>query len=902
MTLRTSLSLDGVWEFHFDAANTLTIDQITSWRTAQVPMPWQAQFADLHEATGVGWYRKTVRVPAAWAGRAVYLHCNAVDYYAEVWVNGHLVGSHEGGYLPFEFDVSSWLRYGEINQIVVRAVDPGADDVRFPDFPMREIPHGKQSWYGPLGGIWQSVWMEARSPIHLLPIRITPQPRQAQVTVEAHLNAPAPSDLTIALAIRDSVDQVLAQATSTLAAGALAATLTVDLPGFAWWSPDSPVLYHAQATLLRAGEAIDAVGDTFGFRTIEARNGQILLNGEPIYLRGALDQDYYPGTIATPPSEAFLDDQFRKAKELGLNALRIHIKVGDPRYYRAADRVGLLIWSEIPNWELLTEKTKERARATLEGMIARDWNRPSLIAWSIINEGWGLDLPHDASHRAWLKEMYAYAKQIDPYRLIVDNSACPPNFHIQSDLDDYHTYRVIPDHHREFDAWVEEFAARPDWTYTPFGEGVRSGEEPLVVSEFGNWGLPDADLLSHDGEPWWFETGLEWGDGVVYPHGVQARCRRWGLERIFGSYQQFVTATQWQEYLALKFEIEALRRRASIQGYVITEFTDVHWECNGLLDMGRRPKAFHDVLRRVNADDVLIPHVERWAYWAGETITVRLWGSRFSAADPGAGTVRWWVEGTALQGALAVPPVARGQVAELGQIALPAPMVDGVGGQARTLQLQWLAADGRLIAENDLHFTVFSEGVKAPIAGMTFWSPDAGLAARLRALGWPLAAGLAPGVIAVTRRLDTLLHSWVQSGGRVLLLAEGPQAMATGLPRVHITPRAGTSWQGDWASSFAWLRRAGPFATLPGGPLFDLSFSRVIPEYVIVGLSPWDFEADVDAGLCIGWIHKAAGLIVRRRYGQGAAVVTTLRLADEDLGSDPVATALLQGLAARAAA
>ncbi len=174
-------------------------------------------------------------------------------------------------------------------------------------------------------------------------------------------------------------------------------------------------------------------------------------------------------------------------------------------------------------------------------------------------------------------------------------------------------------------------------------------------------------------------------------------------------------------------------------------------------------------------------------------------------------------------------------------------------------------------------------------------------AARLRALGWPVADGLAPGVVAVARRLDTLLHSWVQNGGRVLLLAEGPEAMATSLPRVHITPRAGTPWQGDWASSFAWLRRTGPFATLPGGPLLDLSFSRVIPEHVIAGLSPWDFEADVDAGLCVGWIHKPVGLIVRRRYGQGAAVVTTLRLADEDLGRDPVATALLQGLAARAA-
>jgi hypothetical protein len=899
MTLRDHLSLDGAWDFQFDATGNLSFDQITSWRTAQVPMPWQAQFPDLHKATGVGWYRRSFEVPASWAGRAAVLHFGAADYLAEVWVNGHYVGSHEGGYLPFEFGVSAWLRPGQPNEVLVRVVDPGADRDRYPDYPMAEIPHGKQSWYGPQGGLWQSVWIEARHSIYLYPIRITPNPHTAQVTVDARLSGPSAPDMAIVVAITDPDDKTVAQGSQELPTGATSASLTLDVPGFRWWSPESPALYHAEARLLLNESTVDAMGDTFGFRTIEARDRRIWLNGQPLYLRSALDQDYYPGTIGTPPSDAFLDDQFRKARELGLNSLRIHIKVGDPRYYRAADRAGLLIWSEIPNWNLLTEKAKARARATLEGMIERDWNRPSLIAWSIVNEGWGLDMPHNAEHRAWLKEMVAYARRLDPHRLIVDNSPCPPNFHVQSDLDDYHTYRAMPDHYREFDAWVEELASRPDWTYSPFGDAVRTRQEPLVVSEFGNWGLPDADLLSAHGEPWWFETGLEWGEGVVYPHGVQRRCRLWGLDRVFGSFQELVKATQWQQHLALKSEIEAMRRRGSIQGYVITEFTDVHWECNGLLDMERRPKVFHQVLRRINADDVIVPWVGRWGYWAGEDVTVRLWLSRYGAADPGVGVVRWWVDGTPLADKEPVPDVARGQVVDLGSITFPAPVVVGKGGQQFVLHLRWKGASGRVVAENDLTLSVFPEAVQAAVPGVALRTPDGALAERLRALQWPVADAPGPGVVTIARQLDNELYGRVQNGERLLLLADGLEALSAPLPRARIVPRAGTSWQGDWASSFSWLRRTGPYAALPGGPLLDFGFSRVIPEHVIVGLSPWDFQGDVDAGMFVGWIHKPVGLAARLRYGRGVVLITTFRLSNADIGTDPVATALLRALVAR---
>jgi hypothetical protein len=296
-----------------------------------------------------------------------------------------------------------------------------------------------------------------------------------------------------------------------------------------------PVYAHGRATPPRPDRR---AAQTFGFRTIAAKDGALYLNGERLYLRAALDQDYYPGTFYTPPSVAFLEDTMQKAKAMGLNCLRCHIKVADPAYLEAADRAGVLVWAELPNWRHFTPAVSDLAHATLTGIVARDHHHPAIIIWTIINEGWGLDLKDDAGHRAWLQQAYHWMKALDPTRLVVDNSACHPNFHLESDLDDFHFYAALPDHRERWDNFVNEYATRPAWTYSPHGDAVRTGREPLLVSEFGNWGLPDANLLRDDAgrEPWWFETGLEWGEGIVYLTGCRPfRC--WGLAAVFGSWR-----------------------------------------------------------------------------------------------------------------------------------------------------------------------------------------------------------------------------------------------------------------------------------------------------------------------------------------------------------------------------
>ncbi len=321
-----------------------------------------------------------------------------------------------------------------------------------------------------------------------------------------------------------------------------------------------------------------------------------------------------------------LEDQARKAKHLGLNTLRCHIKVPDPRYYEVADRFGLLVWTEVPNVGSFTAASAGRMRETLQGILRRDRNHPSIIAWTLINEDWGTRLVENAEHRAWLKESYDWLKAEDPTRLVVDNSACFPNFHVKTDLNDYHYYRSVPERRQEWDDITAQFAAGADWTYSPLGDAERQGDEPLIVSEFGVWGLPDpAKLRDADGnEPDWFETGSVWGDGVALPRGVEKRFAALDPARTFGSFTSFVEAAQWYQFMNLRYQIEEMRRYPSIMGYVITELTDVHWESNGLLDMERNPRVFHDTFATINADIVVVPRPRRYAAYGGDMLSVDL--------------------------------------------------------------------------------------------------------------------------------------------------------------------------------------------------------------------------------------------------------------------------------------
>ncbi|RIK33549.1 MAG: glycoside hydrolase family 2 [Chloroflexi bacterium] len=885
MPFRHRHCLDGTWQFQIDPANRntfATVVEISHWREAQVPMPWQAQFDDLRQTSGTGWYRRTFDIDQRHTESAI-LHFNAVDYHTCVWVNGEKAGEHEGGYLPFELDVTHLLRIGE-NDLVVRVADPTDDEAVWPEFPFSQISHGKQSWYGPISGIWQSVWLEWRPAVHFLGLRLTPFPNQARLEisaqlsftlanhywVEAHLFAPDGSKLGEVTLNEEQIG-----------------FFDLDPKELQWWSPDHPALYMVKTTLYDSnGQSVDEMSATCGFRTIEAREGRLYLNGAPLYLRGALDQAYYPETIYTPPSLAFLEDQVRKAKQLGLNCLRCHIKIEDPRYYEVADRLGILIWTEIPNWALLTVQASYRAKETFGRMVERDWNHPSIIAWTLVNEDWGTDLTRNPEHRRWLAEFYHEARQIDPHRLIVDNSACAPNFHVAGDLEDYHHYRAIPDHADDWDAWVADFAGRAPWAWAADYLHERRADLPLIVSEFGNWGLPHPDQIQEQGrDPWWFETGHEWGEGIVYPHNMRERFFYWGLDRVFGDFDQFIHDSQLHMAHSLAYEISTMRLHPAIGGYVITEFTDVHWECNGLFDMQRNVKAgLADIFAPLNQDRVIVLRPQQWSGRPGDRVAVAI--HTFDVDGPGdQGLVRW--QAGSATGEL---PVTGGII----QLPLEQPGLVA-------LSAQWLDTAGAVVAHNTIELACVEP---ASATGRVAVINDSALAATLAQLGYDVVAHQQPepgerGVVLVARHYTPALQAALQSDARVLLLA-GPDfntaSDTTRLPTGTVIPRVRTVWQGDWATSFSWLRKSGPFAALPGGPLLKMEYAEIMPDAVLAGIPVWQYRDHSWAGLALGWIHKPVSLLAKLPYGRGSLTITTFTLTADLLARNTIAQALMGGL------
>jgi hypothetical protein len=925
---RSRISLDGSWEFFPDPEQQFTHQSLGQLepRFIQVPGPWQAQFDDLRDYSGVAWYRKEFELPKATPAASAFLHFGAVDYSTTVWLNGKEVGHHEGGYLPFEIDISQQLLHDGPNELITRVIDPGNDADFLPEFTFAEIPHGKQSWYGPIGGIWQSVYVERRHPLHLDSLRVTPDVPGEQALVRITTSQQTERPLGVWLTVTDPTGQVRRHRV-VLPAGSATEEVTIPVPEPMLWNTVTPNLYQLQAALLDGNddraELLDTLSTHFGMRTIATSpTGHLLLNGQVLYLRGALDQDYYPDLIYTPFSDEELDSQFAKAKHMGLNLLRTHIKITDPRYYDAADRAGILIWTELPNWQDLTEAAKRRAKETLFGMVERDWNHPSIIIWTIVNENWGVDLAVNAGHRAWLSDMYNQLKALDPHRLVVGNSPCFTNFHVVTDIEDFHNYYAMPDHYRKWKDWVQTFASRPPWTFAhvyenieswreyirdpwnpiarqPAAEVRRRGSEPMVVSEFGNWGLPDVSKLkAHYGrEPWWFETGIEWGDGVVYPHGIEQRFKAFHLDKVFPTLSDLAAASQRMQFTALKYQIEQMRRHPSIVGYVITEFTDVHWESNGLLDMCRNPKAYFDVIGQVNSPDAIVPtDWERIAFWEGERCEVRLALSHFSSSDLRNSRLEWnldlWPE---IRGTFEGITPQRAQLTQIGTAIFDVPRLEQAT-RAR-LEMRLIDAGGELVTHNHHELYFFPRAqqadrhVKLAVPGLPR------LAARLEGMGYELTEQDSADLVVVERMTDEL-RWYVQNGGRVLWLAEEPDSEQTHLGTISIAQRQGRSWQGDWASSMSWIRQDKIFKGIPTGGTVDFAFADLTPETVIVGLTPRDFAANVHSGLFVGWVHHLVALVAERPIDRGRVMICTYRLRDH-LGSHPVATLMMDDMIGR---
>lgn len=541
------LNLNGDWQFRFDpgdagkAQNWQTPGAQGFDRTINVPFGWEAPLsgiADTSKDNRIGWYRRAFRVPETFPnGHRVWLRFEAVDWEADVWVNGQLVAQHEGGYSPFEADVTAALKPGEDNTLVVRAFDPTDP----------ELPTGKQvGWYTTTSGIWQTAWLEARPATYIDHFTIkTLSLNPAKVGLEVRAKGDAKT-------LRVSSPDPSIAATELKAQGAPNAQgFTVfegefNVANPKLWSPESPHLYDLTLSL----DGADTVQTYTGLRTIEraALPGEpferIILNGKPIYLRGALDQSFNPGGVYTAPSDDFLKADIELAKSLNLNFLRIHIKPEEPRRLYWADRLGMLIMQDMPNTWKQTPRARKAWEATMREVIARDINHPSIFSWVAFNETWGLGVPFlayktDPDTQAWVSRMVDALRSLDPTRLVEDNSPCHYDQISNTDINSWHFYI---DDHEEARKHIEDVVAQtfPGSTFN-MADGQKMNSAPLINSEYGS--------VSAGG-----------GDRDV----------SWGFRDL---------TTQ-------------LRRHAKIQGYVYTELSDIEWEHNGFVDYDRTSKDF----------------------------------------------------------------------------------------------------------------------------------------------------------------------------------------------------------------------------------------------------------------------------------------------------------------------
>jgi beta-galactosidase/beta-glucuronidase len=559
------LNLNGRWEFDFDDLNAgLEENWATSGhklsRSITVPYCFESPLSGIGDRTFHPWlwYRRTVEVPTAWKGRRVLLKFGAVDYRAMVWVNGRSAGQHEGGNTPFGFDITPLLVPGT-NTIVVRAEDPPTD---------RSIPRGKQYWepqsrgifYTRTSGIWQTVWLEAVGSSFLERVDISPS-TDGTVRFDAVVTRPVPG-LELAATVRFGKEGITSGTAQTSAGRASVGVVVAD-PRL--WSPGSPNLYDVTFELRQGRQVLDQVGSYFGFRSVSIRRGRVAINGNPIYLKMVLDQGYWPESALTPPSDEAIQFDIRMTKEMGFNGARKHQKLEDPRYLYWADRMGLLVSSEMANAYLFDASYVSRFTHEWLEAVARDRNHPSIIIWAPINESWGTPDLEDPRQQAHLKSLYALTKSLDSSRLVIDNEGWEHTD--TTDLFALHDYARTGDLLRERYADLGKPGAPvPDNAEAALISGYRYNGSPFYLSEFG---------------------------GIAYiPPGHEVPKQAWGYSGVEPSVDAVLERMRglWA----------AIARTAGFVGLCYTQLTDVEQEVNGLLTYDRKPKFDTKAIREIN--------------------------------------------------------------------------------------------------------------------------------------------------------------------------------------------------------------------------------------------------------------------------------------------------------------
>ncbi|HZU33781.1 MAG TPA: hypothetical protein VFB79_21885, partial [Candidatus Angelobacter sp.] len=504
-------------------------------------------------------------------------------------------------------------------------------------------------------------------------------------------------------------------------------------------------------------------------------------------------------------------------------------------------------------------------------------------------ESWGIDLK-DATQRTWLKNTFNWIKEcVRPLgRLVIDNSACEGNFHLKSDLEDFHNYYSMPDQVDKWEKFVSELAMRPDWSYSPYGDAERSGCEPILISEFGNWGLPKLP----EETPWWFDRDFG-GREVTRPAGLLDRFQQYHFDTLFADYNSMAEETQWHQFISLKYEIESMRRKGEIQGYVVTGMTDIHWEVNGLLDMWRNPKVFAEELKKLQQPDLVLVDTSKQSFIGGEKVELQTLVSHYSSRELKGARVRWMTDAGAGGQFEITETIPSGTVAVLQKVAFTAPVFSTAGPEHLHLEIR--TKQGAMLAENDYQLFIFPRPQPATDIPLQVHDPMGtipGLSESLQRAGYRVDNSLTRETMLISSQMDEATERHLADGGRALLLLDSETSVPSGSP-LKVLLRAGSELDGRWFSNFNWVRTdREPFNQLDFGKILGFESRKVVPNYVIDGVPAAQFPEAL-SGVTYGWLARNMTLAVPFRWENGEALATTLRFAD--YGEDPYATHLLDG-------
>jgi len=569
------LNLNGIWHYSLQPRGETQISPQELTDEVLVPFPIESHLSGVRKTVGPDRslvYHRQFTLPPDWREQRILLHFGAVDWEARVIVNGVELGIHRGGYDPFHFDITSATRLrnpSDPHDLTVIVWDP-TDAGPQPRGKQLSQPEG--IWYTPVTGIWQTVWLEPVPPSYLGRLRLTPQFDAARLVVEAPVVNPRP----------DQMVRLTVPGTEWRAEAPAGKLLRLDTPGCTPWSPDDPRLYDLKVELLEQGRVVDACDSYFGQRKIEVgtdRHGirRLWLNGAPLFQFGPLDQGYWPDGLYTPPSDEALRYDLEQIKALGFNMVRKHVKVEPARWYTHCDRLGLLVWQDMPSgdanarWPLDgTEDIRPPAAASifeteLQALLDTHHNHPSIVAWVPFNEGWG---QFDTERFA------ASVKARDPSRLVI--AASGGNDFGTGDARDIHFY--------------------PQPEYPP-AEPHRAA----VLGEYGGLGLPLA------GHTWLSE-------------------KNWG-------YRQFRSREELQEtYLKYIAELRPMIE-SHLAAAIYTQTTDVEIEVNGLLTYDREILKLDPAQLARAHRSLFDPLPDRSPLQAAQASTLAWW--RFEEGEPG---------------------------------------------------------------------------------------------------------------------------------------------------------------------------------------------------------------------------------------------------------------------------